>query len=167
MKRNVCKAVSVLLSVFLFAAPLFALPEVREQFAIVFPLMAPKLSSKFGSRRHPVYRYQRHHSGVDLAAPMNSHVRAVSGGTVVFADSYKGYGKLVTIEHEQGYASMYGHLNEISVNPGQVVKAGDIIGRVGETGVATGPHLHFEWRQAGKIIDPLKVFPSLTAKASG
>ena len=134
---------------------------------VVFPLMAPRLSSKYGPRTHPVKKVVRHHQGVDLAAPKYAHVRAVLEGRVVFADSYAGYGKLVTIKHLEGYTSLYGHLHEIRVNPGQMVKAGEIIGRVGSTGLATGPHLHFEWRRGGKSIDPLKVFPALAENAAG
>lgn len=135
--------------------------------AIVFPILAPKLSSEFGARRHPVYRSVRHHSGVDLAAPQGSHVRAVLNGQVIFADRYGTYGKLVSILHRDGYTSLYGHLSEISVTPGTRIEAGAIIGRVGETGTATGPHLHFEWRKSGKALDPLEVFPALAEGAEG
>lgn len=135
--------------------------------AVVFPIMAPKLSSGYGSRKHPVYRSVKHHNGVDLAAPENSHVRVIAAGTVIFADSYAGYGKLVTVRHKGGYTSLYGHLSDIRVNPGAKLKAGDILGRVGSTGKVTGPHLHFEWRLNGKPIDPLKVFPALAAEAEG
>jgi murein DD-endopeptidase MepM/ murein hydrolase activator NlpD len=134
---------------------------------IVFPVISPKLSSKFGNRIHPVYKYARHHSGIDLAVPEKTHVRAVLGGRVVFAGVYAGYGKLVTIEHSRGTVSMYGHLSEFKVNCGQVIKQGQIIGRVGSTGISTGPHLHFEWRQNGETVDPLRVFPSMTAQAEG
>jgi murein DD-endopeptidase MepM/ murein hydrolase activator NlpD len=135
--------------------------------AVVFPIMAPRLSSGYGSRKHPVFKSVRHHNGVDLAAPENSHVRAILPGVVIFADTHGGYGKLVTVKHKNGYSSLYGHLSEIRVNPGERIKAGDIIGRVGTTGKVTGPHLHFEWRKNGEPIDPLKVFPALAADAEG
>lgn len=141
--------------------------SAADGLSIVFPLMAPQLSSQFGERKHPIYKSHKHHDGVDLAAPSNSHVRSVFGGKVVYAGDYKGYGKLVTISHGEGFTSLYGHLNEMLVNPGDTVKAGEIIGRVGSTGASTGPHLHFEWRHFGKAINPLKVFPSLAAKAEG
>jgi murein DD-endopeptidase MepM/ murein hydrolase activator NlpD len=141
--------------------------QTSSAHSIVFPLMAPRISSTFGSRNHPVRKVHRHHNGIDLAAPENSHVRAVAAGLVVFADEYAGYGKLVTIKHQDGYISLYGHLNDIRVNPGKRVNPGDIIGRVGSTGLATGPHLHFEWRKNGKSIDPLKVFPALAKDATG
>ena len=135
--------------------------------SVVFPILNPRLSSKFGKRHHPVRKTRRHHNGVDLAAPENSHVRAIASGRVIFADTYSGFGKLVTIDHGGGYVSMYGHLSEIRINIGENVKAGDLIGRVGSTGLATGPHLHFEWRKDGKPLDPLKAFPFFTAEAEG
>jgi murein DD-endopeptidase MepM/ murein hydrolase activator NlpD len=134
---------------------------------IVFPVLAPRLSSQFGTRTHPVKKLVRHHGGVDLAAPMRSHVRAITAGKVVFAGEYAGYGKLVTIKHDGMRTSLYGHLSEINVNIGQKVNAGDIIGRVGSTGISTGPHLHFEWREDGKALDPLTIFPSLATPAAG
>ncbi len=88
-------------------------------------------------------------------------------GRVIFADEYAGYGKLVTIEHRGGLVTLYGHLSEIRVNLGEKLKAGSIIGRVGSTGAATGPHLHFEIRRNGKPMDPLSIFPDLTVEAEG
>lgn len=133
----------------------------------VFPLISAHLSSKFGIRKHPVYKSVRHHNGIDLSAPEGSHVRSVASGIVVYADSYAGYGKLVTVEHGNGYQSMYGHLSEILVNTGDEVNAGTVIARVGETGIATGPHLHFEWRSKGVPVDPLNVFPQILAQPEG
>lgn len=133
----------------------------------VFPLLAPRLSSNYGTRQHPIFRKSRHHSGIDLAAPENSHVRTILPGVVIFADKHGGYGKLVTVRHQQGYASMYGHLSDVRVNVGQTLKGGQIIGRVGSTGWSTGAHLHFEWRRNGAPLDPLKVFPFLTEAAEG
>lgn len=138
-----------------------------DQTAIVFPILTPRISSGFGNRVHPIRAYSAKHQGVDLAVPANSHVRAIMAGRVVFADRYAGFGKLVTIEHPNGRTSLYGHLSEILVNTGDSVPAGALLGRVGSTGMATGPHLHFEWRIKGKSVDPLKVFPSLASDADG
>ncbi len=135
--------------------------------SIVFPILAPKVSSKYGMRVHPIRRFSAKHNGVDLAAPAYSHVRAIAAGRVVFADRYAGYGKLVTIDHGGASVSMYGHLHEIRVNIGQGVAAGALIGRLGSTGMSTGPHLHFEWRQNNVAVDPLKVFPDLAKDAQG
>jgi len=86
---------------------------------------------------------------------------------VVFAGPHAGYGKLVTIEHENGYASLYAHLSEIKVQVGAQIAAGTLVGRVGSTGLATGPHLHFEWRHLGVAQDPLRAFPSLAEISEG
>lgn len=141
--------------------------RAADQRAIVFPIIAPRLSSQFGTRVHPIRKFSSKHQGVDLAAPANSHVRAILEGRVVFAGPYAGYGNLVTIDHGKGFASLYGHLGEITVEVGQRLPAGTLIGRVGSSGMATGPHLHFEWRKDGKALDPLKVFPSLAEVSDG
>jgi len=134
---------------------------------IVFPVVAPQISSLFGTRKHPVLGHQLHHGGIDLAAPLKSHVRVVLDGRVVFAGPYAGYGKLVTVEHTSGRTTLYGHLSEINVNVGNIVTAGDVIGRVGSTGISTGPHLHFEWREKGQVVNPLEVFPNLKVAPRG
>ena len=148
-------------------SPSLASAQSPDRRAIVFPIIAPRLSSKFGMRVHPIRKFSRAHQGVDLAVPENSHVRAILGGRVVFAGDHAGYGKLITIDHGKGYASLYGHLSEIDVCLGQELQPGTLIGRVGATGAATGPHLHFEWRKAGKPLNPLKIFPSLAAVSDG
>lgn len=135
--------------------------------SIVFPLLAPKLSSAYGPRNHPIKKIRKHHSGVDLAAPEKSHVRSIRTGRVVFAGDLPGYGKTVTVKHDDTKVSLYGHLSKISVQIGQEVNAGAVLGLVGSTGAATGPHLHFEWRENGKPLDPLKVFPSLAEEPLG
>lgn len=140
---------------------------IDAPFAIVSPIIGAKISSNYGMRRHPIDKVWRHHKGIDFVTPSNSHVRAVAAGTVVYADWYAGYGKLVTIDHGDGYYSLYGHLNELRIDPGKYVKAGGVIGLVGSTGKSTGNHLHFEWRKNGKALDPLKVFPHLAVAAEG
>jgi murein DD-endopeptidase MepM/ murein hydrolase activator NlpD len=135
---------------------------------IVFPVVSPELASGFGVRAHPLNRkIVRHHGGVDLAAPKGSHVRVVMDGRVVFAGVYAGYGKLVTVEHHDGRTTLYGHLSEILVNPGQKVAAGDLLGRVGSTGASTGSHLHFELRSNNQVIDPIELFPGMGARPRG
>ena len=99
----------------------------RDGFSIVYPVVAPRVSSKFGNRIHPVRRFSTLHKGVDLAAPEFSHVRAVAAGKVVFAGKYSGFGKLVTIQHDRRHVSLYAHLGEIKVKLGQQVPAGQLI----------------------------------------
>ncbi|RIL10057.1 MAG: hypothetical protein DCC75_05160 [Proteobacteria bacterium] len=135
--------------------------------SFVYPVMAPQLSSHFGRRIHPIRRYSSMHKGVDLAAPSGSPIRAISSGTVVFADPYAGYGNLVVIKHASGTTSHYGHCQSIRVRPGQKVRAGDIIGTVGSSGHSTGPHLHLELRIDGKPINPASVIPALDGEAEG
>jgi murein DD-endopeptidase MepM/ murein hydrolase activator NlpD len=157
----------ILLFVFgVFSPVCLAQPRISSGL-IVFPVVSPKISSLFGNRVHPVRGHQLHHGGIDLAAPEKSHVRVVLDGRVVFAGKYAGYGKLVTIEHTSGRTTLYGHLSEISVNVGKIVSAGDVIGRVGSTGISTGPHLHFEWRENGQVVNPLEVFPNLKVAPRG
>ena len=159
--------------VVVFAAAMLLLQDAFAQslseagFPIVFPLVAPIVSSKYGARKHPIRKVVRDHGGVDLAAPLGSHVRSVAEGTVIFEGQYGGYGKLVTIKHRYNQVSLYGHLSEVRVNIGSHVAAGEIIGRVGSSGESTGPHLHFEWRRDGKTVDPLKLFPDLAISADG
>ncbi len=114
-----------------------------------FPLPAPvPITSGFGWRRHPILGDRRMHRGTDLGAPHGTPVVAAFSGRVTTARSLRGYGLTVTVEHESGAQdSLYAHLSEIAVRPGQWVQAGAMLGRVGSTGLSTGPHLHFELRQ--------------------
>ncbi|MBW4692506.1 MAG: peptidoglycan DD-metalloendopeptidase family protein [Lyngbya sp. HA4199-MV5] len=116
---------------------------------LVFPLSIPApITSIFGWRTHPVEGGQRFHSGTDLGAPMGTPVLAAYAGKVALADFLGGYGLAVAIDHNKGtQQTLYGHLSEIFVKPGESVKQGMVIGRVGSTGLSTGPHLHFEFRQ--------------------
>lgn len=140
-----------------------------EQFSngFVYPVNASRLSSTYGKRFHPVHKYHRHHSGVDLAAPTSTPIRTISSGTVIFADYYAGYGNYISIKHKNGLTSHYGHCDEIKVSIGQKVNAGQVIGTIGSTGVVTGPHLHFEIRKNGVPENPEKYIKGLRTKALG
>jgi len=132
------------------AATLAALrgPIPRSPIRLVAPIQAP-VGDRFGPRGNGF------HPGVDFPAPAGRSVRAAGSGRVVFAgwDS-GGYGNLVVVEHPLGVRSMYAHLSRIGVRSGQSVVAGSIVGAVGATGFATGPHLHFEVRVRGAAVDP-------------
>ncbi len=121
--------------------------------AFIWPLRGP-LTSRFGFRIHPLFGRRQFHTGVDIAAPRGAPVRAAFDGTVLFAGWYGGYGKLVIIDHGQGLSTLYGHLSDILVTPGQHVTRTQVVGLVGSTGYTTGPHLHYEVRQNGRPIDP-------------
>jgi murein DD-endopeptidase MepM/ murein hydrolase activator NlpD len=129
--------------------------------ALVYPILGSKLSSHFGKRVHPRLRYLRHHDGIDLAAPSGAQIRAMAPGMVIYADKHFGYGNFVVIKHDGELTTHYGHCEKIFVRPGEVVPAGAVIGTVGETGVATGPHLHLEVRRSGQPQEPLKILPGL------
>ncbi len=116
---------------------------------IMFPLATPSpITSLFGWRIHPIFGDQRMHTGTDITAPLGTPVIAALTGKVLLADFLGGYGIAVALEHGQGsQQTLYAHLSELFVKPGQVVEKGTVIGRVGTTGNSTGPHLHFELRQ--------------------
>ena len=116
---------------------------------LMFPLAIPSpITSLFGWRTHPISGEQRIHTGTDIAAPLGTPVIAAMTGRVLLADFLGGYGIAVAIEHAQGtQQTLYAHLSELFVKPGEQVKQGTVIGRVGSTGNSTGPHLHFELRQ--------------------
>jgi murein DD-endopeptidase MepM/ murein hydrolase activator NlpD len=110
------------------------------------PLSFRRISSVFGMRRHPVLRSWRQHTGTDYAAAAGTPVRTVSDGVVVFVGRKGGYGNMVDIRHRNGYVTRYGHLRNFAsgMTRGKRVQIGQTIGYVGMTGLATGPHLHFE-----------------------
>jgi murein DD-endopeptidase MepM/ murein hydrolase activator NlpD len=113
-----------------------------------------EVSSRFGPRSDPLVGEERFHNGIDIAAPEGSPVKAVEAGTVVFSGAANGYGNLVEIDHGNGVVTRYAHTQGNLVSVGQQVEAGQTIARVGETGRATGPHLHFEVHQNGTPVDP-------------
>ncbi|MHA6686785.1 M23 family metallopeptidase [Mesorhizobium sp. A556] len=113
------------------------------------------MTSTFGPRKHPILGTVRLHKGVDWAAPVGTPVSAAFNGTIVFEGDGGGYGNLVRIAHENGRETRYAHLQRFALANGAEVKAGDVIGYVGTTGMSTGPHLHFELYQGSDAVDPL------------
>ena len=121
------------------------------------PLEFSRVSSGFGMRRHPIQRSWIKHQGIDYAAPTGTRVRAVADGVVEFAGTKGGYGNVVILRHHGQYATTYAHLSRISVRRGARVAQNDTIGAVGQTGWATGPHLHYEFRIAGEPRNPMSI----------
>ena len=123
------------------------------------PLNYRRISSTFGSRFHPVLKRMRHHSGVDYAADHGTPVEALGDGTVDYRGWKGGYGNTVRIRHRNGMQTLYGHLSRFAKNvqKGSKVSQGDVIGYVGQTGMATGPHLHFEVIERGRQINPMSL----------
>ena len=110
--------------------------------------------SSFGVRPDPFTRRPAMHTGIDMKADQGAPVRATAPGLVTAAEYSGGYGNMVEIDHGNGVVTRYGHLGPIAVEDGQKVEAGSVVGRVGATGRATGPHLHYETRLAGDPVDP-------------
>lgn len=111
--------------------------------------------SGFGYRIHPVYKVKKFHEGVDFPARIGTAIQASGDGTVVEAGWHSGYGQCVKISHGYGYETWYAHMNKINVRQGEKVKKGQKIGEVGDTGLSTAPHLHYEVHYKGQPINPI------------
>jgi murein DD-endopeptidase MepM/ murein hydrolase activator NlpD len=123
---------------------------------LMMPANGP-ITSYFCYRYHPILHFTRFHAGVDIGAGWGSPIVAAGDGRVVGAGWGGGYGREVQIAHGGGITSLYGHMSEIVAAPGSFVRAGQLIGYVGSSGLSTGPHLHFEVRQGGQPVNPLAV----------
>jgi murein DD-endopeptidase MepM/ murein hydrolase activator NlpD len=123
------------------------------------PVEFSRVSSGFGTRFHPIFKNWRAHTGVDFAAPRGTRVLATADGAVVAAGARGGYGNAVEIRHGGGINTLYAHLSGFAagVRAGARVHQGQVVGFVGATGYATGPHLHYEFKVAGMHQDPLRV----------
>ncbi|WP_413438456.1 OapA family protein [Sulfuriferula sp. GW1] len=121
------------------------------------PIEFSRISSGFGMRYHPILKQWREHKGVDYAAPAGTKIKAVADAVVAFAGQENGYGNFILLQHSGNYSTAYGHLSAFAkgLHKGEKIHQGDVIGYVGSTGWATGPHLHFEFRIAGVAVNPL------------
>lgn len=121
---------------------------------MMMPANGP-ITSYFGYRYHPILHFTRFHAGVDIGAGWGSPIVAAGDGRVIGAGWGGGYGREVQIAHGGGVVSLYGHMSQVVAQPGSFVRAGQLIGYVGSSGLSTGPHLHFEVRQGGQPVNPL------------
>ncbi|HYF69726.1 MAG TPA: M23 family metallopeptidase [Ohtaekwangia sp.] len=145
---------------------LVKLAENKEKLYASIPAIQPiankqlvALASGFGLRMHPIYKVRKLHSGIDFAAPIGTPIYATADGKVDRVDvKFSGYGKLVEIDHGFGYKTRYAHMHEFAVRNGQNVKRGDLIGYVGNTGLSTASHLHYEVLINGSQVDPVHYF---------
>ncbi len=112
------------------------------------------IASPFGNRKHPILRGSRIHEGVDFDSPHGVNVYASGAGVVTEAGIMSGYGKVIILKHSSILETRYAHLNKIAIKKGQIVNKGDLIGNVGNTGLSTTSHLHFEIRKNGVAINP-------------
>ncbi len=130
--------------------------SLRRSF-LASPMEFSRITSGFKTRFHPILQQWRAHLGVDYAAPTGTAVRTVGDGVVEFAGVQNGYGNVVMVAHRNHNMTVYAHLSRINVRRGQSVSQSEVIGAVGSTGWATGPHLHFEFRVNGVHHDPLTI----------
>ena len=122
------------------------------------PLEFSRVTSGFNPKRyHPVLKKQRPHNGTDFGAPTGTPVRAVADGVVTYSGTNGGHGKHVKLDHDGPYDTSYSHLSSISVKKGSRVRQGQIIGKVGSTGMSTGPHLHYQMWRNGQYVDAMRV----------
>lgn len=145
---------------------LVKLAENKEKLFAAIPAIQPisnkqlvALASGFGYRTHPIYKVPKLHSGIDFAASIGTPIYATADGQVVTVDvRFSGYGKMVEIDHGFGYKTRYAHMHDFAVKKGQQVRRGDLIGYVGNTGLSTAPHLHYEVMINGAHVDPVHYF---------
>lgn len=137
-------------------------------FTLEVPVQYTRISSRFShGRRHPILKIVRPHYGVDYVAKAGTPIRAAASGKVVFAGVRGGYGKVVEIAHEGGLKTLYAHMQSIHTRLGAYVRSGTIIGRVGSTGMSTGPHLHFGVYKFNQPINPLGRIRTAKSELSG
>ena len=132
--------------------------SLRRAFKM-YPVQYRRISSSFGSRLHPVLRTRRAHLGVDYAAATGTRIEATSDGTVTRAGRWGGYGIMVSIRHPKGIETRYGHMRRLApgIRPGVRVRQGQWIGSVGMSGLANGPHVHYEFLKNGRYLNPRRV----------
>jgi len=145
----------------------FKMAKSKQDMLAAMPAIFPvnkryaQVHSGFGMRMHPIFRYYRMHTGVDIRGPTNTPIYATGDGVVTesgHSKGYGGYGIVVKINHGFGYQTLYGHLNRTAVRVGQRVKRGDIIGYMGNTGTSVGTHLHYEVILHGRKVNPVHYF---------
>ena len=125
-----------------------------------------RLMSGFGHRMDPFSGEGAMHTGIDISAPMGTGVKATGDGIVMYANWNSGYGRCVIVDHGNGYQTLYGHLSQIGVIEGEEVRQGEIVGRVGTSGRATGPHLHYEVHIHSTPVNPYRFMSQATAMKS-
>ena len=138
-----------------FHSALIASEKVQSgNIHFICPVDSGKIISGFGKRMHPVYKVLKRHNGIDIKTKSGSNIYSTAQGRVIFSGIRKGYGKSILIEHTGGYSTFYAHLKKLIVKKDQEVKTGEVIGLVGNTGLSTVPHLHYEIRKNNTAINP-------------
>ena len=140
--------------------------ENKEKLFAAIPAIQPiankqliALASGFGMRVHPIYKVKKMHSGIDFAAPIGTPIYATADGKIEEVSvRFSGYGKMIVIDHGFGYKTRYAHMHDFTVRQGQTINRGELIGYVGDTGLSTAPHLHYEVLMNGVFINPVHYF---------
>jgi len=140
--------------------------EKHEEMIASIPAIQPisnkdltRTASGYGWRIHPIYKIKKFHDGMDFTAPTGTKVYATGEGVVeTVKSSYRGYGKRVVIDHGFGYKTRYAHLNSFNVRQGQKVSRGDVVGYVGNSGLSTAPHLHYEVLKNNETVNPVHYY---------
>jgi hypothetical protein len=140
--------------------------EKKEKLFAAIPAIQPiankqlfAIASGFGMRVHPIYKVKKMHSGIDFAAPIGTPIYATADGKIEEVSvRFSGYGKMIIIDHGFGYKTRYAHMHDFAVRQGQNIKRGELIGYVGDTGLSTAPHLHYEVLMNGVLINPVHYF---------
>lgn len=142
----------------------FQMARNKAEMMVCIPAILPieknkgNIVSGYGMRFHPILKYRRMHTGIDISAPTGTPIYATGDGVIKFVGRNGGYGKTVVINHGFGYETLYGHMKTITAKRGQKVKRGEIIGYVGNTGLSSAPHVHYEVIYNRKKIDPVNYF---------
>jgi murein DD-endopeptidase MepM/ murein hydrolase activator NlpD len=140
-----------------------------RKFLIRKPIVAGEITSGFGMRYHPILRYSRMHTGVDWGGPIGTPFLAAGNGVIIKAAYDSGYGRRVEIQHANGYVTTYNHMSGFArgVTEGLRVTQGQVIGYLGQSGLATGPHLHYEVVINGNFVDPMAIKLARTREFDG
>ena len=140
-----------------------------RKFLVRIPILSARITSGFGMRFHPILGYSRPHTGTDFAAPVGTPIFAAGNGTIIKAGWDSGYGRRIEIQHANGYITTYNHMSGFArgATEGARVRQGQVIGYLGQTGLATGPHLHYEVMVNGHFVDPMRVKLARTREFDG
>jgi murein DD-endopeptidase MepM/ murein hydrolase activator NlpD len=140
-----------------------------RKFLLRKPIAEGVMTSPFGMRFHPILHFWRMHTGVDWAAPVGTPILAAGNGVVIMAAWDAGYGRRVEIQHANGYVTTYNHMSGFGrgITPGAHVTQGQVVGYLGQTGLATGPHLHYEVIINGHFVDPMAIKLARTREFDG
>ncbi len=141
------------------------LAKEKEKLLTAIPAIQPiknenltRMASGYGMRMHPILKYRKMHNGMDFTAKKGTDVFATGDATVKKARRSRGFGNLIILDHGFGYETYYAHLSAFEVREGQKVKRGEVIGKVGNTGLSTGAHLHYEVHKNGKVVNPINYY---------